>query len=194
MTRLQRSSPPRGAQRGFTMVEMMMVVAIIALLTTLAVVSLKPHSSAVDIGHQFRGLVDQASREAVRAGPIRPDVATTSGIRARTQIIAAPAGNAFYVQRLVEDPAPATTVTWETVDAFALPSYVTANAYASQVGAYGSVTPITDWTTFSISCFPDGTCERKTVFFQSSTGSTSTRQSRVAVLPVAAAQVIRGWN
>lgn len=184
----------RRSQPGFTIPEVMMVVAIIAVLTTLASVVLRPRQSAVDTGHEFRALVDQASREAVRAGALRPDVATATGLRARTQIVAADDGSAFYVQRLVEDPAPATTATWETVETYGLPRHVRAAAYSAQLGAYGSVSTAIDWPSFAIACFPDGTCERKTVFFEASEGPTSSRQSRVSVLPVAAAQVIKSWN
>jgi len=192
--RRSRHRSQRRSQRGFTMPEVMMVVAIIAVLTTLASVALRPRQSAVDTGHGFRALVDQASREAVRTGAIRPDVATATGLRTRTQIVAADDGSAFYVQRLVEDPPPAANATWETIDTYAVPRNVRAVAYSSQLGAYGSVSTATDWAAFAIACFPDGTCERKTVFFEASEGPTSTRQSRVSVLPVAAAQVIKGWN
>ena len=184
----------RTSQHGFTMPEVMMVVAIIAVLTTLASVALKPRQTAVDTGHRFRALVDQASREAVRAGAVRPDVATATGIRARTQIVADDSGTAFYVQRLVEDAAPAATANWETIDSIALPSHVQAAAYSSQLGTYTAVTTATTWATFAIACFPDGTCERKTVFFEASEGPPSSRQSRVAVLPIASAQVIKSWN
>jgi prepilin-type N-terminal cleavage/methylation domain-containing protein len=186
----------RRTQHGFTLVEVMVVVAILAILASLAVVAIKPRTSAVDTGHQFRALVDQASREAVRAGAVRPDVATALGLRARTQVVAQMNGDTltFYAQRLVEDDAPATSATWQTLDTFTLPSWVRAAAYSSQVGGYSSITLATDWDSFTISCFPNGTCERKTVFFESSTGSSSSRQSRVAVLPVATAQVIGTWN
>jgi prepilin-type N-terminal cleavage/methylation domain-containing protein len=184
----------RRTQHGFTLVEVMVVVAIIAVLSVLATVAMRPRSTAVDASHRFRALVDQASRDAVRGGALRPDVATALGTRARTQIIAADDGRAFYVQKLVEDASPATTASWQTVESIALPTWVTATAYSSQLGGYTSITTMTNWTSFSIACFPDGTCERKTVFFQSSTGATSSRQSRVAVLPVASAQVIARWN
>lgn len=183
----------RRSQQGFTLVELMVVVAILAILATLAVVSVNPRTTAIDIGHRFRALVDTASRDAVRLGPVRPDVVTATGIRARTQIVAAGSGTAFYVQRLVEDTGTP-TATWQTIDSFALPAWVSAAAFSSQLGPYGTVTTATDWSTFSLACFPDGTCERKTVFFESSAGSTATRQARVAVLPVAAAQVISRWN
>jgi len=184
----------RRSEQGFTLVEMMVVVAILAVLATMAAISLRPRTSAVDAGHSLRALVDEASRDAVRAGPVRPDVVTATGLRARTQIVAADSGTAFYVQRLVEDPAPATTTSWETVSSFALPSWVHADAYSSQLGGYTSVSRSTDWSSFAIACYPDGTCERKTVFFESSTGATSTRQSRVAVLPLSSAEVIGRWN
>lgn len=184
----------RRSQQGFTMVEMMVVVAIIAVLVAMASVSLRPRTTAIDTGHSLRALVDEASREAVRAGPVRPDVVTATGIRARAQVIAADDGTAFYVQRLVEDPAPAVTAAWQTVASFAVPSWVHAAAYSSQLGAYTAVSRSTNWTSFAIACFPDGTCERKTVFFDSATGASVSRQSRVAVMPLSSPHVIGKWN
>lgn len=183
----------RRHEQGFTLTELMVVVAILGVLAALATVTVRPRATAVDAGHRFRAVVEEAGRHAVRLGSVRPEVVTAIGTRARSQIIADASGTAFHVQVLVEDAPPAASATWETIDSFALPRTVRGVAYSSQLGAYSSVSLETDWTKFAIACFPDGTCERKTVFFEATEGSTSARLSRVAVLPLVA-QVIAKWE
>ena len=41
-----------------------------------------------------------------------------------------------------------------------------APSFANEVGSAGAVTPLTDWTTFTLRCFPSGACSAATLFFR----------------------------
>ncbi len=182
----------RVAQRGFTLVEMMVVVAILAILTTLVLISVRSSAKPVDVARRVGNLIEQASRDAVRYGTVRADVAATEGSKRRTRIRGI-AGPAFVLEVLTEDPTP----TWTELTRYDVPTSVTADGFATAVGTYaalsGSLT--TDWTTFELSCFPSGSCTAATLFFSSTTGATMDRQARVSVLPLGAATyVINSWQ
>ena len=142
-------------QAGFTLMEVMVVVAIIAILTTLALVYINPNSKAVDVSTGVGELFREASREAVQYGTIRPNVVVAS--KARTKITATAGPNpTFTLQRFVEDtPDTATTGTWVIVESYTVPNGVTASAYATSVGAYASVSPQTTWSVVHDELLPE---------------------------------------
>jgi prepilin-type N-terminal cleavage/methylation domain-containing protein len=186
----------RTAQHGFTLVEMMVVVAIIAIVTSLAIVYVKPRTKPVDIAARFAAFVEHANRLAIRDGVVGTANALAEGSKRRTRITAA-AGPpvAFYLEVLVESPSLA----WETVDSFALPSSVDADGFAMKVGTHTalSITPgiSTSWSTFVLSCFPTGTCDGATLFFSSQSGPTHERKARVSILPLgSSAHVQPAWD
>jgi prepilin-type N-terminal cleavage/methylation domain-containing protein len=186
----------RSAQGGFTLVEMMVVVALIAIITSIAIVYVKPNTRPIDIAARFAAFVEHANRLAVRDGVVGTANALSEGSKRRTRITAA-AGPpvTFYLEVLVESPSLA----WEQVDAFALPNSVDADGYAMKVGTHAelSVTPglSTSWSTFVLSCFPTGTCDGATLFFSSQSGATHTRKARVSVLPLGSSTHVQpSWD
>ncbi|MDB4959441.1 MAG: hypothetical protein JWO36_7010 [Myxococcales bacterium] len=189
--------PCRTNEAGFTLTEMMVVVAIMSILSTLAIVYLKPKTKPLDVANRFADLVREGSREAVAYGTVRSNVATNLASKRRTRIRGAGAVGSsptFTLERLVEDsPATANTGTWVVMQTYQVPSQVVGDSYAGTVGAYASVTKTTTWTTFTISCYPNGSCDAASLFFKSASAASGTPDysARVSVLPLGTATYIR---
>lgn len=174
-------------QAGFTLTEMLVVVAIVGILVTLAVVYLQPRVRPIDVANRVGELVREASRRAVALGPVRSDVAVQLGTKSRTQVTATAASATstappstyttvtFTLWRLQEDPLPANTAKWLAVQAYTTDFRTDVKAWAANSVAYSSAAS-TDWSSWALSvlpngsvlqCKPDGTCNSVTIFFQS---------------------------
>lgn len=185
----------RAPAAGFTLIELMVVVAIITVITTLAVSATKTSAKPIDAASRFANLVGEASRVAVRGGPVRADVAVDEGSTRRTRIVgtvgSSPTGATigFTIEVLVEDPV-ASTPRWDEVSSMTVPGSVTADDFALTVGDHASVTLQSDWSTFVVSCFPNGSCSAASLFF-----SSPAAHARVSVLPLGTATYVRkDWN
>jgi prepilin-type N-terminal cleavage/methylation domain-containing protein len=183
-------------ERGFTLVEAMVVVAILAILSTLAIVYVRPSTKPIDVAHRFANLVQEASRLAVRYGPVRWDVAETLGERRRTRIVGDVVDSTVtFTIEVLEEDAGSPTAVWRPVQRMTVPSVVTAESFATTAGTYTTVSHETSWSTFSLSCYPNGSCNAATLFFSAERGPTQDRQARVAVLPLGTATFVKNdWN
>src|SRR5262249_53476300 len=122
--------------------------------------------------------------------------------RRRTRIIATGAANSsplFVLQRLVEDPLPAATASWVSMSTFQVASNVFGESFAMQVGSHTALSAslLTNWSNFQMSCYPSGSCDAVTLFFQSTTGNAAgvDYQARVSMFPLGTAALIRyDWN
>jgi prepilin-type N-terminal cleavage/methylation domain-containing protein len=192
-------------RRGFTLVELMIVVGILAVLVTMALIAMYPRKRAVDVAYQFADLVHEASREAITYGPVRADVVVASGSlgKARTCIIGAGAANTsptFTLELIIEGTTSGSFTLTSTGAAGAQQLVVDSNVvgayYSPQIGPLASVTPQnTNWNNFKVCCYDDGTCDGQSLFFQANHGASYELTGRVSVLPLGAAtQVKANWT
>lgn len=193
-------------QAGFTLTEMMVVVSIIGILVTMAIVYMRPHPRPIDIANRVGDLVREASRRAITLGPVRADIVTHLGIKARTRVTAAPgAGTVTFTLSLLVEGAP-DQATWTPVMSYTTDPRVIAVDYRPNVVAYTAASPA-DWSAFEARCSPDGTCQPRTLFFQAdvpgaSCTPTATPSQQVyeqcaklAIMPLGGAITTRAdWN
>ena len=184
--------------RGFTLVEVMVVVAIISILIALVAVTVNPSPTPRDVSQRVADLVREASREAVTYGTVRPNVAAANAglTRARacvTGSVNASGQTVFSLNLLQEAATPTlTTYQWIAETAYTVPPTIQSYAYATSVGTYAAVTPLTTWSSFNLCCYPDGTCDPSSLFFQNTRAKGGDNyQARVSVLPLGAQPIVR---
>ncbi|MEZ4366444.1 MAG: prepilin-type N-terminal cleavage/methylation domain-containing protein [Kofleriaceae bacterium] len=119
----------RPAQRGFTLIELMVVLAIIGIATGIGAVVMKKEIRTSDVADQIASLSREAARRAITGGRVREDVqlALVSGAaRARLLVTSVSANGQRQVQvDVLEEAAPGTpSGTWNAVSSFAIPKAV----------------------------------------------------------------------
>jgi prepilin-type N-terminal cleavage/methylation domain-containing protein len=198
------------AQRGFTLTEMMVVVAILGVLGALALVYLRPQAKTVDVANRVGDLVEDTTRRAISLGSVRADVVTaslaagnsTTVARARTRISASGTSGqpvTFTIEAFTETAAPATTGTWATVATYKMDSAVAAISYAPGVGSQAALAGVasTAWSSFHAYCDPDGTCTPYSLYFQNlrDRALSANYQARMSILPIGGAVLTRSdWK
>jgi prepilin-type N-terminal cleavage/methylation domain-containing protein len=199
-------------QAGFTLTELMVVVAIIGVLVTIALVYLRPRVRPIDVATRFGDLVREASRRAVALGPVRADVASALG-KARTEIVAVPSGPTvtFTLYRLEEAPLGTATGTWVAIESYTTDTHVVVDSWAPDVVDHTSSKLATDWSAWAppppnllptpaprtpLQCRPDGICDACTVFFQAAIASPTYEQfARISIMPLGGAVMTSpNWN
>jgi prepilin-type N-terminal cleavage/methylation domain-containing protein len=188
----------RRSQGGFTLTEMMVVVAIISILVGLAIVYIRPKVKPIDAATRVGDLVREANRRAIALGPVRANVAQAMVSKARTRITAlAGVQPTFILQRLEEDPDPnLASAQWVEITRYQVDREVIGESYGNDVGTHAALALATDWSTFVVACYPDGRCDPRSLFFeQTHPTSTSERYARMSIMPLGGAIMTRrDWN
>ena len=180
-----------------------MAVAIVGVLVAMGVYYMRSKTLAIDVAVRVGDLVREANRRAVALGPVRADVALNIGTKARTRVRCLEAGRwpTFVLERLQEDLPPSSSAAWIAVAQYTVARETVADSWAPGVGApgvgaYEALARSTDWAAFEARCYPDGTCDPHTLFFEAAEqGAESERHARMSIMPLGGAIMTRrDWN
>lgn len=183
----------RSRELGFTLTELMVVVAIIAVLAAIFAPSPGSSTDVPATSRQIAGAIGEAARIAVARGSLDPSVVASEGSSERTRVsISQTPPHAMLVE--VRREVSATTSVWETVSQATLPRdfRIVGDDTAARISP-GNI-PVALTGIVQIDCAANGRCRATTLYVARGSASSPRSPYRVVVMPLAASpQVLKGW-
>jgi len=182
------------ADAGFTLVEMMVVLAIIAILAGLAAARVADGKDLDQIANQAGNSVREASRLSAAAGPVSPQ-ALTAGETAQVRLhIWGDAANDKQIVAIEKFTDPGAGLVWRVLSSFAITGKQRIVGYRSAPDINPGSAPqisLGPADQVTIDCNPRGACAASTLYFEDAGKGT---RMKVVTMPLhGAPQVIRGW-